>query len=241
MEAWAGKSRDATPFWPTPERGSTLGLPARLACHPPTTTSTPMARNDTDKRKTGGLDVADPPVAEAQPESLDKVRDILFGGQMRAVETRLQGLEERLRREHEALKADFSKQVESLDAFIRSEAQILAERLSAERTKRTEDLKSLAAEIKEAIRALEKRHVMLEEAANMADAGLRDQLLLQSKASATELAKLGDRLGAELQRSHHELKTTKTDSASLSGLLSELAARVGGAPAPGSGKNGPRS
>jgi hypothetical protein len=57
-----------------------------------------MARNDTDKRKAGGLDVAEPPAAEAQPESLDKVRDILFGGQMRAVETRLQGLEERLRR-----------------------------------------------------------------------------------------------------------------------------------------------
>ena len=52
---------------------------------------------------------------------------------MRAVETRLQGLEERLRREHEALKADFSKQVAALDAFIRSEAQILAERLAAER------------------------------------------------------------------------------------------------------------
>ena len=189
-----------------------------------------MARSDSDKRKAGGLDVAEPPVAEAQPESLDKVRDILFGSQMRAVDTRLQGLEERLRREHEALKTDFSKQVESLDAFIRSEAQILAERLSAERTKRTEELKSLAAEIKEAIRALEKRHVKLEEASNMADAGLRDQLLMQSKAAATEL-----------QRSHHELKATKTDSASLSSLLSELAARVGGAPAPVPGKNGPRS
>jgi hypothetical protein len=160
---------------------------------------------------------------------------------MRAVDTRLQGLEERLRREHEALKTDFSKQVESLDAFIRSEAQILAERLNAERTKRTEELKSLAADIKEAIRALEKRHVQLEQASNMADAGLRDQLLMQSKAAASELAKLGERLGAELQRSHHELKSTKTDSASLSSLLSELAARVGGAPAPASGKNGPRS
>ena len=117
-----------------------------------------MARNDSDKRKSGGVQVADPPAAEAQPESLDKVRDILFGGQMRAVETRLQGLEERLRREHEALRSDFAKQVESLDAFIRSEAQMLAERLAAERTKRTEELKSLAAEIKEAIRALEKRH-----------------------------------------------------------------------------------
>jgi hypothetical protein len=204
-----------------------------------------MARNDNDKRKAGGLDVAEPPMAEAQPESLDKVRDILFGGQMRAVETRLQGLEERLRREHEAMKADFSKQVESLDAMIRSEAQILAERLGAERTKRTEELKSLAAEIKEAIRALEKRHVKLEEAANMADAGLRDQLLMQSKTAATELAKLGDRLAAELQRSHQELKSTKTDRAALSSLFSELAARVSGGPAPAAapapGKNGPRS
>ena len=198
-----------------------------------------MARNDGDKHKVGGLQVAEPAAAEAQPESLDKVRDILFGSQMRAVETRLQGLEERLRREHETLRDDFSKQVESLDAFIRSEAQLLADRLVAERTKRVEELKSLAAEIKEAIRALEKRHVKLEEAANMADAGLRDQLLMQSTAAASELAKLGERLGAELQRSHQELKSTKTDSSTLSSLLSELAARVGGSEAPG--KNGHRS
>ena len=68
--------------------------------------------------------------------------------------------------------------------MIRSEVQGLTERLSAERAKRTEELKSLAAEIKEAIRALEKRHVKLEEAANMADAALRDQLLLQSTNAA---------------------------------------------------------
>jgi hypothetical protein len=199
-----------------------------------------MASNESDKRKSGGLQVAEPPAAEPQPESLDKVRDILFGGQMRAVETRLQGLEERLREEHEMLRADFSKQVESLDAFIRSEAQTLSERLAAERSKRTEELKSLSAEIKQALRALEKRHVGLEEATSMADAGLRDQLLLQSSAAAAELAKLGERLTAELNRSHQELKSTKTDSATLSGLLSELAARIGGSPAP-SGKNGPRS
>ena len=83
-----------------------------------------MPRTDTDKRKSGALQVAEPPAAaEPQPESLDKVRDILFGTQMRAVEGRLQGLEERLRQEHESLRADFSKQVESLDAFIRGEVQ----------------------------------------------------------------------------------------------------------------------
>ena len=202
-----------------------------------------MPRNEHDKRKSGGLGVADTPApaaaAEAPPESLDKVRDILFGGQMRAVESRLQGLEERLRSEHEALRADFAKQVESLDAFIRSEAQLLGERLAAERTKRVEELKSLAAEIKEAIRSLEKRHVKLEEATNLADAGLRDQLLLQAERAATELTRLGEHLTAELKRSHQELESTKTDSAALSGFLSELAARVGGhAAAPT--KNGPR-
>lgn len=200
-----------------------------------------MPRTEADKRKSGGVQVAEPPAAEPQPESLDKVRDILFGSQMRAVETRLQGLEERLRREHETLRADFAKQTESLDAFIRSEVHVLGERLAGERAKRTEELKSLAAEIKEAIRALEERHVQLEEAANMADAALRDQLLFQSTTAAAELAKLGDRLGAELSRSHQELSSSKTDRAALAALLNDMAARITGAPAPPApGKNGPR-
>jgi hypothetical protein len=207
-----------------------------------------MPRNDHDKRKSGGVLVADAPASApapapaadaAQPESLDKVRDILFGGQMRAVDSRLQGLEERLRSEHDALRADFVKQVESLDAFIRSEVQLLGERLAGERTKRTEELKSLAAEIKDTIRTLEKRHVKLEEATNLADAGLRDQLLIQAERASTELTRLGEKLTAELKRSHHELKSTKPDSAALSGFLSELAARVGSLAAPPA-KNGPR-
>ena len=204
-----------------------------------------MSRTESDKRDPGALQVAEPPVpppsAESPPESLDKVRDILFGGQMRAVETRLQGLEERLRREHELLRTDFAKQTESLDAFIRSEVHILGERLAAERTKRGEELKSLAAEIKETIRSLEKRHVQLEDAANLADAGLRDQLLLQSTTAAAELAKMGERLGAELKRSHAELSSAKTDRTALAGLLTDMAARIAGTPAATPGKNGPRS
>lgn len=199
-----------------------------------------MSKPDSDKHKSGGLQVAEPPAAEPQPESLDKVRDILFGGQMRAVESRLQGMEERLREEHENIRTDFNKQTESLDALIRSEVQGLTERLSAERARRTEELKSLAAEIKEAIRALEKRHVKLEEAANMADAALRDQLLLQSTNAAAELGKLGERLTAELGRSHQELKSTKTDRVALAALLTDMASRLGGTAEPGAapGKNG---
>jgi hypothetical protein len=193
-----------------------------------------MARTESDQGKSGGLQVAEPPapapVPDAQPESLDKVRDILFGGQMRAVESRLQGIEERFRQENESLRADLARQTESLDAFIRSEIQILNERLAGERTKRGEELKALAAEIKEAIRALEKRHVKLEESTNLADAALRDQLLL-----------MGEQLTAELARSHQALDTAKTDRTALAGLLTDMAARLSGSPASPAGKNGPRS
>ena len=80
---------------------------------------------------------ADLPPNDTAPESLDKVRDILFGGQMRAVESRLQGLEERLMREQASMRTDFSQQLAEVDASAKHEAEVLGERLVAERTKRT--------------------------------------------------------------------------------------------------------
>ena len=201
-----------------------------------------MSKTDTDTRASDGAHVAEPAAAPAdQPESLDKVRDILFGSQMRAVDSRLQGLEERLREEHESLRTDFSRQVESLDGFIRSEVAALAERLATESRMRFDGLKALSAEIHDALRAVERRHVKLEEAATMADAALRDQLLQQSAAAASELARLGERLGAELRRSHAELASAKTDRSTLASLLTDMAGRLtalDGAPEP---TNGARS
>jgi hypothetical protein len=195
-----------------------------------------MATTHIDRKKAGGgTQLAEPPAAET-PESLDKVRDILFGGQMRAVETRIQGLEERLLREQQALRADLGRQLGELETFTRKELQELLDRIAAERQKRSEELKALGAELREAIRGIEKRHMKLEEASNLADAGLRDQLLLQAKATSAELGKLSDRLTAEMQRSYQELKTSKTDSAALATLFTDLASRLGGAPE----KNGRR-
>lgn len=202
-----------------------------------------MSKTEIEKLKSAGVEVTQPPAPEVQPESLDKVRDILFGGQMRAVEGRLQSMEERFREEHDAIRSEFGKQAESLDALIRSEVQVLTDRLAAERTRRAEELKSLSAEIKDAIRALEKRHLKLEQDGNMADAALRDQLLAQSTDAAAELARLGERLSAELDRSHQELRSTKTDRSTLAALLTDVASRLGAPaePAAANGKTGPGS
>ena len=190
-------------------------------------------------KKQGSSEANGATSADATPESLDKVRDILFGGQMRAVETRLQGLEARLLRGQESLRTDFTKQVGALDAMLQKEVQSLGERLAAERLRRTEELKGLSAEIKEALRGLEKRHVKLEESSGMADAEIREGIMQQSKAVAAELARVSDRLSGELTRSAQELRSEKLAIASLAGMFGEMASRLA-AEAKGTGKNATR-
>jgi predicted nucleic acid-binding Zn-ribbon protein len=178
-------------------------------------------------------------MAEPQPESLDKVRDILFGGQMRAVESRLQGLESRLLKGQESLRNDFSKQMAALDASLQREVQGLTERLGAERSRRTEEIKGLAAELKEALRALEKRHLRLEETSGMADADLREGILQQSKALTADIARLSERLGTELTNAVRDLRAEKLSITTLAGAFGEMASWLT-AEAEGKGTQRPR-
>ena len=182
-----------------------------------------MAKNTGHKTKAPNGASADP-----APESIDQVRDILFGGQMRMVDARLQGLEERVLRETAALRADFERQVGDLDGSIKKELARLAERLASERTKRAEDLKALGAELKEALKGLERRHQTLEEVAGIADAELRDHLLKQGAAFTSELGRTSERLTGELDRITTALQSEKLDAAALVTGLSELAGRLTG-------------
>ena len=166
--------------------------------------------------------------ADSGPESLDKVRDILFGSQMRMVESRFHNLEERLLQEQRAMRADFARQQAELNAGIRNELEAVDQRLSAERAKRVEELQTFAAELRDALRSLERRHMNLEQAAGMADAELRDQLLQHSGAMTNEIARLSERLSAELDRSVRRLDSEKLDTTLLSSLLGEVSSRLGG-------------
>jgi Skp family chaperone for outer membrane proteins len=170
------------------------------------------------------------------PESIDQVRDLLFGGQMRMVDARLQSLDERMARETTAMRAEFERQITELDGSIKKELARHAERLAAERTKRADDLKALSTELKESLKSLEKRHMGLEEAAGLADAELRDHLMKQGTAFTNELNRTSARLTSELDRIATALKDDKLDSALLINGLTELAGKIGAAPKIGAKK-----
>jgi chromosome segregation ATPase len=160
------------------------------------------------------------------PESLEQVRDILFGGQMRMVDARLHALEARLQQEQGAIRAEFTREVTDLDATLKQGVAQLTERLSEERTKRAEDLKALSTDVRELVKNLERRHQELEEAASQADAELRDHLLRQSTMQSAELSRTADRLTRQLEDAARELRTDKLDTSRLAASLTDLAHRL---------------
>lgn len=177
-------------------------------------------------RNAGKAPGSNGPAPEAAPESLDQVRDILFGGQMRMVDARLQGLEARLQQEQSSMRAEFSREFAELDGNLKKGIAQLNDRLAAERTKRAEDLKALSTDMKELVKNLERRHQALEEAASQADAELRDHLLKQSAAQSADLAKTADRLSMQLELMATALQTEKLDTAALAAGLTDLASRL---------------
>jgi len=195
-----------------------------------------MAKNAAPRPKSVNGPTSD--AAAEQPESLDQVRDILFGGQMRIVDTRLRGLEERIALEHATLRNDLSRQIAELGEASKKEFAVQAERLSAERTKRADDLRALSAELKDALKSLERRHLKFEEATSQADAEVRDQLVKQNAAFSAELTRTAERLTSELDRAASSLRADKVDTTTLAGTLTEMAARLtGGGRAPGKGSS----
>jgi len=184
-----------------------------------------MAKTESPRTIAAAPMPADLPLAEP-PESLDKVRDILFGGQMRAVEGRLQALEERLLHEQTQMRADLGKQIAGVEAEARRELQSLTEQLAADRVKRGEELKALGADLRDGLRSLEKRHVKLEEMGGSADAELRDSILEQSRAVSAQIERLSQRVAADLGREVAGLRHDKADLAALGTLFSDMAGRL---------------
>jgi hypothetical protein len=172
-------------------------------------------------------------LAAESPENLEKVRDILFGGHMRAVEGRIARIEERLLADQRTLRTDIEAALASLDGFARKELEALGEKLKAERAKRADDLKALVVETRETLKAVDRRLAKLDEVTSAADADLRSQLLEQKRAHAGEVKQLAERLTAELGRAEQELRVEKVDLAALAALFSEMAGRLSdGAQAP---------
>jgi len=170
-----------------------------------------------------GIEVAGPDSGA----SVDKIRDILFGSQIKNYEARFARLEENLVRETVELKDTMRRRFESLEGFFKSETEALAARLKAEREERTSAFHSLEQELKSIHDALGRKIHELDAATAEADSGLRKELMSESRKLLEEISQRHDSLRSLLERRVGELRHQKTDRALLSALLAEIAAQIG--------------
>jgi ABC-type transporter Mla subunit MlaD len=157
---------------------------------------------------------------------VDRIRDILFGSQMRDYDDRFQRLDERLTREAADTRADTQKQLEALENFIKGALESVSNRLNAEQSERGSAVEKLARDLGETARALELATKNLGEHADRELHALRQQLLDQSKALGDEIREKHGQVKADLDREAEQIRGAMTHREGLAEMLSEVALRL---------------
>jgi DNA anti-recombination protein RmuC len=166
-------------------------------------------------------------VAEGQqPGSVDKIRDILFGSQMRDYEKKFTRLEERLLQETADLREDIKRRLASLESFVKSELAALADAHHAEKSERTNAIKSLVGDLEANRTGWEQKIAHSDDRHTKTQHGLRELVLEESKRLGEILDQKHAALSAGQNRESQELRGMLTDRFALADLFSELALRL---------------
>jgi len=169
---------------------------------------------------------AQPQVLRGGAGNVDKIRDILFGSQMRDYESRFARLEEALIKETIEIRETNKRRFDQLESYIKSELESLQNRIKAERDERSDkdvqhsrDLKDLGESLSRRIRDLDDRETDSERK-------LRNDLLQQARDLTDEIHARHEEMANRLDKRVAELREGKTDRAALASMFNEVALRL---------------
>ena len=160
------------------------------------------------------------------PGNLEKVRDILFGHQMREVDRRFARLEERIVKETRDLKDDIKRRLDALEGFTTKETETLAGHIRQEHGERIDATARLVRELGDTAGAFERRSAGLDEQLAKGQREIRQHILEQQQRLSEDMRGRIDEVLAALARETHELRNDKTDRMALASLLKEMAMRL---------------
>src|ERR1019366_2719546 len=147
--------------------------------------------------------------------NVDKIRDILFGSQMRDYETRFARLEETLVKETLEIRESNRRRFEQLESFIKRELESLQARLKSERDERLDGVSQQSRELKDMGDTLSRRLRDLDDRESASERTLRNDLLEQARTLGDEIRARHDEMASILDKRVHELRDGKTDRAAL--------------------------
>jgi hypothetical protein len=182
--------------------------------------------------------------------SMEQVRELLFGAQLKDMETRFQRQEERFQREITDVRNASKTRLDSLENFMKSEIASLLHRLKgeqderaeiikAEQRERSENLKteqreraeavsSLAKDLTAANEAFERKLAKLSGTLDNTERELRQLLQAESGALSAKVdEKYQDTLNA-LSKTSSEIRRDMVYRSSFSTMLTEMAVKLSG-------------
>lgn len=184
--------------------------------------------DDKTKTKTNAIEkVASkgPPAAAEMTDtgSVDKIRDILFGNQMRDFDRRFSQMEDRLVKATLDLRDEIQKRIEALELFFKKELESLKHRLKSESEERADGDSRLNDELKTTSSALKKAIAQAEEKLSESTTELRQQILEQSKTLTAEIQSKSEQASESLRSSTSALDEAKIDRSALAEYFIEIA------------------
>ena len=164
--------------------------------------------------------------AVGDPDQVDKIRDILFGGQMRTFEQRFGQFDERIGQETSRLRDEMNQRNSAIEALLRKELSSLGERLQQERSSRDDALAALSDRLDQRITGLDAHLDALNERVAREFSEIRGQLHSQQQELSSQLQQRTDELEQALRRSSETLDDVKLGRSDLAALFTEVSLRL---------------
>ncbi len=163
-----------------------------------------------------------------QEDNIDKIRDILFGVQVRDFEQKFAKMEANVSKEFAKSQEETSKKLDSLEDMIKKEIGALAERLYVEQDSRNEAVKGLTEELKITSKTFEKEVSKINVQASDNDKTLRENIAAQSKSMTDEFRDKQNELLSSLEEKTKELQLNKVDRESFGEALTAIGKSLSG-------------
>ncbi len=164
------------------------------------------------------------------PESgnVDKIREIIFGGQMRDYERRFNELESQIRADLDSLRELWSRQLKSLEDFVKTEVSRLNDRVQADKKDSKESFRKVESDLREAASVTEQSIQELDNRLSAEQRDIRTQIHAQSQSFEEALVQMREALKKDTSRLGDRLESEKVSRQELSGFFTEVAMRLQG-------------
>lgn len=165
-------------------------------------------------------------IADASIESLEKVRELLFGSQLGAVESKIQSTEKSFSVELKNFNAQVQSNIDSLERYTKDELDSLAEQIAQERSRREDQGDDLRNEHEKTSKNFDKQLTILDDKLTETAKTLRQQSHESVKELREYIQSRLDALTELVKTTDNRLSEERVHRDTLAGLFRDVAAQL---------------